>query len=275
MDDTLTIEPTYRVVLGDVNRFRIMVVGAGGTGSTLALFLAGLAFHARQKGIQVELVLVDHDVVEMKNCGRQAVSLQAAQVGGVPKVADLALRLNAAYGLGIEAWPVKYEAGLARDWFHRDTNGSAPARLIIGCVDNHLARQEIARTITAYDGRIWAIDSGNEQHSGQVLIGNLTDVGRIRLDRLGLCSGLPSPYAQEPDLLEPDPAVPSQSCADLTLAETQSLMVNRMAATIAAQYVAIFVLQRQVLQMGSTFNLDPPTIRSRLITATAISQYHQ
>lgn len=282
--DALTMEPTYRVVLGDVNRFRIMVVGAGGTGSTLALFLAGLAFHARQKGIQVELVLVDHDVVEMKNCGRQAVSLQAAQVGGVPKVADLALRLNAAYGLGIEAWPVKYEAGLARDWFHRDTNGSAPARLIIGCVDNHLARQEIARTITAYDGRIWAIDSGNEQHSGQVLIGNLTDVSRIRLDPLGLCTGLPSPYVQEPDLLEPDPAAHTQSCAEMgdgasgdgaSLAETQSLMVNRMAAAIAAQYVATLVLQRQILQMGSSFNLAPPAMTSRLITENTIGQVAQ
>lgn len=77
--DTLTIESTYRAALGDINRFRIMIVGAGGTGSTLALFLAGLAFHARQKGIQVELTLVDHDVVEMKNCGRQAVSLQVAR----------------------------------------------------------------------------------------------------------------------------------------------------------------------------------------------------
>ena len=28
--NTLTLEPTYRVVLGDVTRFRIMVVGAGG-----------------------------------------------------------------------------------------------------------------------------------------------------------------------------------------------------------------------------------------------------
>ena len=101
--NTLTLEPTYRVVLGDVTRFRIMVVGAGGTGSSLALFLAGLAYHARQKGIQVALTLVDHDVVELKNCGRQAVSLQAALAGGVPKVADLALRLNAAYGLDIAA----------------------------------------------------------------------------------------------------------------------------------------------------------------------------
>ncbi|MCB8980616.1 MAG: hypothetical protein H6657_24665 [Ardenticatenaceae bacterium] len=34
--DTLTIEPTYRVVLGDVNRFRIMVVGAGCVDNHLA-----------------------------------------------------------------------------------------------------------------------------------------------------------------------------------------------------------------------------------------------
>ena len=83
--ETLTIEPTYRVLLGNVSRFRIMLVGCGGTGSSLALALAGLAYHAQQKDIQVELTLVDHDIVELKNCGRQALSLQAAMVGGVPR----------------------------------------------------------------------------------------------------------------------------------------------------------------------------------------------
>jgi hypothetical protein len=52
---TLSIEPTYRVLLGDVDQFRILQVGCGGTGSALALALGGLAYHARQKGIQVEL----------------------------------------------------------------------------------------------------------------------------------------------------------------------------------------------------------------------------
>ncbi len=271
--ESLPIEPTYRVVLGDVNLFRLMVVGVGGTGSTLALFLAGLAFHARQKGIQVDLTLVDHDVVELKNCGRQAVSLQAAQIGGVPKAVDLALRLNAAYGLGIEAWPVPYEGDVARRWFHRSANGYAPAHLIIGCVDNHLGRREIAETVTAFDGRIWAIDCGNEQNSGQVLIGNLTAKRQIKLDPLGLCSGLPAPYVQEPELLEPDPDAQAQSCAEMALAETQSLMVNRMAATIAAQYTAVFVLQRQVLHMGTVFSLDPPAARSRLITPLTLKPF--
>lgn len=268
--DALAIEPTYRVLLGDVSCFRIMLIGAGGTGSTLALFLAGLAFHARQKGIQVELTLVDHDVVEMKNCGRQAVTLQAARIGSVPKVADLALRLNAAYGLGIEAWPERYESGIARDWFH---HGGSCAHLIIGCVDNHLARREMAETVALFDGRIYALDCGNEQYSGQILIGNLTDMNRIKLDSLGLCTGLPSPYIQEPELLEPDPNEQAQSCAEMALAETQSLMVNRMAAAIAAQYTADFILRREIRQMSSVFNLAPPTAVSRLITRTNLNEY--
>jgi PRTRC genetic system ThiF family protein len=271
----LNMERTYQVLLGNVNSFCIMLVGAGGTGSTLALFLAGLAFHARQKGIQVELTLVDHDVVEIKNCGRQAVSLQAAMVGGVHKVVDLALRLNAAYGLDIVAWPERYEAGMATDWFNHGAGGHSQAHLIIGCVDNTAGRRELAKTIEPFHGRIYSLDCGNEQHSGQVLIGNLTEPDQIKLDRLGLCTGLPSPYIQEPDLLELEPEEHTLSCAEMALAETQSIMVNRMAATIAAQYVATFVLQRQILQMGSYFNLDPPTAKSRLITEANINQYKE
>lgn len=84
--DTLTIEPTYRVALGDVKRFRIMLVGVGGTGSTLALFLAGLAFHAQQKGIQVEIMLVDDDTIEAQNVGRQHFAASSALMGNVPQM---------------------------------------------------------------------------------------------------------------------------------------------------------------------------------------------
>lgn len=209
-------------------------------------------------------------MVELKNCGRQAVSLQTALVGGVPKVADLALRLNAAYGLDIAAWPQPYVVDMASGWFHHGASGRECAHLIIGCVDNYLARREMARTVELFDGRLWVIDCGNEQNSGQVLIGNLADGRKIRTDRLGLCSGLPSPYLQEPDLLTPDPNDQAQSCAEMALAETQSLMVNRMAATIAAQVAAVFVLQRQILYMGTVFTLDPPTARSHLITQSTL-----
>lgn len=269
---SLNMEITYRVLLGDVNSFRVMVVGVGGTGSTLALFLAGLAYHAQQKGIRVELTLVDHDVVEMKNCGRQAVSLQAAIVGSIPKVTDLALRLNAAYGLDIVAWPDKYEAGMASKWFNHDAGGDSQPHLIIGCVDSHTGRQEIAKTVEAFHGRIWALDSGNDRHSGQVLIGNMTDASQIKFDRLGLCTGLPSPYIQEPDLLQPEEEEQPLSCAEMAMWEQQSLMVNRFAAAVTAQLVNNFVLQRQVTQLGAYFNLEPMVMRPRLITRQAVQE---
>lgn len=270
----LNIEKTYRVLLGEVNSFRIMLVGCGGTGSSLALALAGLAYHARQKGIEVELTLVDHDHVDYTNPGRQIFTPLEASTG-VAKCCSLALRLNAAYGLSITAWPERYEAGLASEWFNHRAGEYSQPHLIIGAVDNTAGRREIAKTVEAYHGRVWALDSGNDRYAGQVLIGNLTDVSQIKLDRLGLCNGLPSPYVQEPDLLEPDPEEENQSCAEMALAETQSLMVNRMAAAIAAQYVATLVLQRQILQLGSYFNLDPPTARSLLVTEANLNQYQK
>ncbi|MCB8980624.1 MAG: hypothetical protein H6657_24705 [Ardenticatenaceae bacterium] len=108
-----------------------------------------------------------------------------------------------------------------------------------------------------------------------MLIGNLANGRKIRTDHLGLYSGLPSPNLQEPELLKPEPNDQAPSCAEMALAETQSLMVNRMAATIAAQYTAVFVLQRQVLHLGTVFTLDPPTARSRLITPTTLNPYQQ
>ncbi|MCC6606250.1 MAG: hypothetical protein IT327_23790 [Anaerolineae bacterium] len=55
--------------------------------------------------------------------------------------------------------------------------------------------------------------------------------------------------------MEPNLNTQAQSCAEMALVETQSLMVNR----IAAQYTAVFVLQRQLRHLGTVFMLDPPT----------------
>ena len=103
----------------------------------------------------------------------------------------------------------------------------------------------------------------------------MTDMSQIKFDRLGLCTGLPSPYIQEPGLLEPDPAEQSQSCTEMAVAETQSLMINRLAATIAGQYVANVILHRQIVQMGSYFSLEPTVMTAKLITEENINQYRK
>jgi len=270
----LNIEQRYRVIFGDSNCFRILLVGVGGTGSALALALGSLMVHARQNGIHIDLTLVDDDRIENKNIGRQAFAsastMHSGAYGGVHKCADLALRLNAAYGLDVTAWPERYVADMGARWMGY---GHTDRHLIIGCVDNYHGRREIAKTVAAYAGQLWAIDSGNAAFNGQILVGNATSRGQIQLDKLGLCTALPSPYLQEPSLLLPEEKEQLHSCAELTLREEQSLMVNRMAATIVAQYVYNMSIRRQLTQMSTAFNLEPTVMTPTFITEKTIAAY--
>jgi hypothetical protein len=63
------------------------------------------------------------------------------------------------------------------------------------------------------------------------------------------------------------------SCADLAVREEQDLMVNQ--AAMAAQYAANFVLRRQVIQMGTYFNLEPTTMMPVPSTLRAIAAFRE
>ena len=271
--NTLTIEPTYRVLLAEFTHIRILQVGCGGTGSALALALGGLAYHAQQKGIRVELTLVDHDVIEPGNVGRQSFAAASALVTAVPKCVDLAARLNAAYGLDVAAWPQRYSHSLGERWLSGGAERRQQVHLLIDCVDNTAARQEMARTVKAHDGSLWLLSCGNERVNGQVLLGNTGRPETIRLDKLGLCTGLPYPYLQEPGLLDEAGEETAVSCAEMAEQEAQSLMVNRLAATVAGHLVTEMVLKRQVTQMGCYFSLEPLAMRGVPVTASSLAPF--
>ena len=178
------------------------------------------------------MTFVDHDIVEESNLGRQNYCVSEL---GWNKSETIALRLNSAFGLSIRAAPVKFQASFVSDWWgYGCSNG-----LLIGAVDNHLARQEIAKAVEQHCGSVWWLDCGNAHHNGQVLIGNYGRrvIKDLRVDELGLVNGLPAPHLQAPDLLEPDPHEEIDlSCAELTVREEQSLVINQMVAAVASQY---------------------------------------
>ncbi len=264
---TLEMEATYRLALPPADRLTVVLVGVGGTGSALAPALARLAHHLRGKGTTMTLLFVDHDTVEEKNIGRQ--NFCPAEVG-CNKAETMALRLNAALGLAITAVPAPFTAERFREWT-AGCERRPGANLLVAAVDNYLARREIAGVVTAQKGRWHCLEVANEYSSGQVLLGNVTEPDVVKLDKLGLCSGLPSPYAQEPMLLEPPPADANPlSCADLTLREEQSPVVNRMAAAIAADYAYQFLVRREVAQMATYFALGPVTVKSVLLTEATL-----
>lgn len=260
---TLDMEQTYRVVLPAVERLAVVLVGVGGTGSALAPALARLAYHLRSKSVTVKMLFVDHDVVEHRNVLRQNVTEHEI---GCFKADTLSFRLNAAFGLDITAVPAAFSAERFDEWT-AGCDRRTGANLIISAVDNHLARREIAKVVATQNGRWHCLEAGNEYASGQVLLGNVTDPDAIKFDKLGLCSGLPSPYVQEPALLEPPPNdASSLSCADLTLREEQSPVVNQMVAAIAADYAYQFLVRRELVQMASYFSLAPVTVKSVRLT---------
>jgi PRTRC genetic system ThiF family protein len=265
---SLQMEKQYQVLLGAADTIHIMLVGVGGTGSWLALSLGRLAYHAHRKGMTIHLTFVDHDTVGSVNVGRQCFS--PAEVGQ-NKAISMAQRLNLALGLSISATPHPFTTELGYQWT-RDC-GRQATHLLIGAVDNYLARRELARVVAGHGGGVWGLDLGNGRASGQILIGNLTRPEQLKLDNIGLCNGLPSPYVQEPGLLEPDEEARPLSCADFILAEEQSLMVNSQVAAIAGQYVYEFSLKRALRQYASYFTLEPPITTSHRLTAGVVSRF--
>ncbi len=264
---TLKIERRYRVMLPPVERLTVVLAGVGGTGSALGPALARLAYHLRRKGVTVTMFFIDHDVVERRNVLRQ--NFTEHEVGCF-KADVLSLRLNAAFGLDITAVPAAFSAERFDTWM-AGCDLRPGANLIISAVDNHLARREIARVIHSGHGRWYCLDLGNEHHSGQVLLGNVTGADEIKFDRLGLCTGLPSPYVQEPMLLEPPPADASPlSCADLVLQEEQSLVVNQQVAALGAHYAYQFLVRRELTQMATHFTMEPPITGSAPLTEPTI-----
>lgn len=144
--------------------------------------------------------------------------------------------------------------------------------LICGCVDNAAAREVIAGVAPNYSPTWW-LDGGNHDHSGQVLLGN-KDIQAPEISPLGVCSALPLPSVQCPNLLNPPLRELAEfeagegvlSCADLALADVQGLMVNQAVAGWMAVYVSRLLINRDLDIYATYFDLITGSARSNAIS---------
>ena len=197
--------------------FSITVVGCGGTGG----FAADGLCRTLPPGIN--LILVDHDRVEERNLLRQNFTREEL---GQFKSEALAKRLARRYGrpVGYSTLPVAM------------VDVRLPG-LVIGCVDNGLARRDIAKRVKSglcppYGYISWWLDAGNGDNYGQVVIGN-TD-GRLLgtfVPEKGVCHTLPLPTIQIPELLAQAPT--DRSCADV--AQEQGPTINQAMAALVVE----------------------------------------
>ena len=244
----------------------VVIVGCGGTGAQVARIVARLLYDMRRARLHTPaLLLIDPDVVEEKNVGRQLFTPADAALG-VPKAEAVGKRLNMALGLDV-SWivePVNAEKHLDR----------YSSQLVIGCVDNHLARRELHKAPGILIG------AGNYRDGGQVVIGNTSDeeqMGRHLDGRDGKYAYLPKEGLLFPALLEPEaPAAEPQqplSCAELVLRGEQDIAINDWMACVVGQYVAALLRRQPIRTFASFISLEGMSVRSLPICREELAAY--
>lgn len=259
------------VALARPDPLNLTLVGVGGTGSYLADAVARIAVVLRRQGRTVRVTFVDPDTVEEANVPRQRFSF--AEIGA-PKAATLAWRYNAAWGLDIRAVVDIFDP----DRFAVDYSTMT---ILVGCVDNAAARASLAKALEQNQHfalpQVWWLDSGNFADAGQVLLGSCLEGDahlREAFTTPGLCTHLPAPTVQHPELLAPLPeelADHNLSCADLTAANAQSLTINEQMAAIMAKYLTA-LLGGRLRHFASYVSLAAGSMRSLPVTPRIVAQ---
>ncbi len=273
----------------DYQAVEFWLVGAGGTGSFMAMNLARLAFELNQRGKKTNIVVVDPDRVETGNIPRS--NFCFAEIGQ-NKAETLAGRIARAWGIEVgfvkKGFTPALMQGKNDDWTVQTS--TQKLTVLVGCVDNHLGRREMHEAVKINNEqrygnaipRLWWIDGGNASCTGQVLIGN-------RLNEKEICesaktspilSSLPAPSLQHPELLKSESvkSVERRNQADndtITCAERirlgeQSLNVNQRVAVEMSQILSELLLTNTLKRFATYFDLESGASRSIYSTPEAI-----
>lgn len=247
-----------RLIIPQEERLNLVLVGCGGTGSWLAPAVVRIVKLLTERGRRVGVCFVDPDAVENKNLYRQ--NFCQAEIG-LNKAEALAVRYSLAWGVEIGYLPYRYstETGFLRN----------NLSIMIGCVDNHAARQEIRKAMDIYGGRAnWWLDCGNTKNAGQVLLGGGYQ-GARHAPLPGYVSWLPLPSEQHPELLRrlagEEPHEENLSCAEMALQDSQGLAINQRMAAEAADYLVRMLITGDLRKYATYIDLESGASRSKYI----------
>lgn len=227
------------------NRVRVLLVGAGGTGSRVLEKLVCLhrALLAKGHPHGLDVTIVDPDTVSAANIGRQA--FYPGDIGCY-KADVLVNRANMA--LGSARWSsvaAKLDTRSGLDGFD----------LVIGAVDNRAARLGILRGLeNCMSGTRYWLDTGNRASDGQAVLGEVPSRKRstdekLRLPHIGeLFPQLIDPAAEDPD--------EGPSCSLAEALEKQSLYINSTVSDFAMNILWNLFTQGQIDTHGAFVNLQ-------------------
>ena len=199
--------------------FKILLVGAGGTGAEMLRGLAKIALAAREvHRMTVEVTVMDGDVVSRSNLVRQPFTRGDV---GANKAEVLVNRYNLWAGLSFEAQASMFEDQLP-----------SGLDLIVSCVDNAATRALLHGALRRNPSRYW-LDCGNLERTGQVILGEpRREHAKERYGRLPLVTEL---FPELLDARRAEPDLPSCSLAEAL--ERQHLLVNEAIALPAKNLI--------------------------------------
>lgn len=232
---------------------KIIVLGAGGTGGYVIPHLYRLGYASEHP---TRILVCDGDVVEQKNLIRQNFVEQDI---GRNKAQVLSERYAAAFGIECEYRPDFIEtleelSNLTEpDYMHYPME---PQRVILlGCVDNNRSRRLCHRIFQLKRNLIY-IDTGNGEHTGQVVCG-------VRQNGRTLYKPVCSLY---PDLLEDEDKFPSElSCAERAVSAPQSVTANLTAATAVVSFFYDLLIAGDLKTRYVTFSSRLISMRAEVV----------
>jgi len=220
-----------------IRRLKIVVVGAGGTGSALLGKLFQL--HNTLEALSInglDVIVYDDDVVTKSNLGRQ--SYYSFDLGK-GKAECLVERFNA---FGSVNWEYKNER------FNEESLGSSYGGVVIfGCVDNVPSRQAIHTAFANKKECVW-IDSGNDATSGNIIMAMSANVNKKH------CY-LPSVVDLYREQIDGHIDNNKDSCSALDAINKQAFGVNDMAAAQSIQLLWQLIRHGNVDYQGVSFDL--------------------
>lgn len=226
---------------------KIIVLGAGGTGGYLIPHLYRIAFANAERAYRV--IICDGDIVEPKNLIRQNFIEQDI---GRNKAAVLAGRYAGAFGMECEYIPEYIESEqrlkeLVQPDFVKaseDKPEEAQQVILLGCVDNNKSRAICHKVFYNTDNLVY-IDSGNGEHTGQVVCGARRD-GRTVFKPIGKLY---------PDVLNAEDKLPTElSCAERAVSAPQSVTANLTAATAVTSFLYDLLIAGSLTTRYVTFS---------------------
>jgi PRTRC genetic system ThiF family protein len=221
---------------------KVVVVGAGGTGSALLPRLMQLHFAMKELGHPggLHVTLYDDDIVSKANIGRQCFFPQDV---GQYKATLIINRLNQCWGTSWEAVPKKVKKS---DRINAD--------VMIGCVDSRKGRAAIIGASNGY--HCYYIDAGNNENTGQVVIGELYDGNRkaVRLPHVG--DLFPDMVNADLDAKDDKP-----SCSVAEALQKQSLVINNTMANEVFNLLWMLIRNGKLNYSGKFVNLESGNAR--------------